>query len=164
MIRRPPRSTLFPYTTLFRSPGHGARRDRGGGERGRPGRVRLAAVAERDAPDGRREARGSPRGDRRDPRIPERSRGPVLPRAVHSRDGGGNGPDPRRLPLRPGVPIEGGRADPRGTAERPPHRSGRHAPPRGPRGVPPRLPEGPSVRPGGQRRSVPRPTDPAGGP
>src|SRR2546430_7631530 len=30
MIRRPPRSTLFPYTTLFRSwrsPGHGARQD-----------------------------------------------------------------------------------------------------------------------------------------
>src|SRR2546427_7100799 len=26
MIRRPPRSTLFPYTTLFRSP-HGVRRD-----------------------------------------------------------------------------------------------------------------------------------------
>src|SRR3989442_2050354 len=25
MIRRPPRSTLFPYTTLFRSPVHGAR-------------------------------------------------------------------------------------------------------------------------------------------
>src|SRR3989442_6550158 len=24
MIRRPPRSTLFPYTTLFRSLGHGA--------------------------------------------------------------------------------------------------------------------------------------------
>src|SRR2546430_6044353 len=24
MIRRPPRSTLFPYTTLFRSSGHGA--------------------------------------------------------------------------------------------------------------------------------------------
>src|SRR5258708_23037116 len=24
MIRRPPRSTLFPYTTLFRSPLHGA--------------------------------------------------------------------------------------------------------------------------------------------
>src|SRR3712207_7174001 len=23
MIRRPPRSTLFPYTTLFRSPAHG---------------------------------------------------------------------------------------------------------------------------------------------
>src|SRR5260221_8840528 len=27
MIRRPPRSTLFPYTTLFRSPSH----NRGGG-------------------------------------------------------------------------------------------------------------------------------------
>src|SRR5215204_706232 len=26
MIRRPPRSTLFPYTTLFRSPRHGRRR------------------------------------------------------------------------------------------------------------------------------------------
>src|SRR3712207_9565647 len=26
MIRRPPRSTLFPYTTLFRSQGPGARR------------------------------------------------------------------------------------------------------------------------------------------
>src|SRR2546422_8319021 len=25
MIRRPPRSTLFPYTTLFRSPGPGPR-------------------------------------------------------------------------------------------------------------------------------------------
>src|SRR3712207_8182041 len=29
MIRRPPRSTLFPYTTLFRSPG-AARPERGG--------------------------------------------------------------------------------------------------------------------------------------
>src|SRR2546430_10267734 len=32
MIRRPPRSTLFPYTTLFRSAGHESgtrRRDRG---------------------------------------------------------------------------------------------------------------------------------------
>src|SRR3989442_8862405 len=26
MIRRPPRSTLFPYTTLFRSPGRGVGR------------------------------------------------------------------------------------------------------------------------------------------
>src|SRR3712207_8340015 len=37
MIRRPPRSTLFPYTTLFRSPARGPgvepgpRRRRGGG-------------------------------------------------------------------------------------------------------------------------------------
>src|SRR2546429_5304231 len=37
MIRRPPRSTLFPYTTLFRSPR--------GGDHGRAGApVRLARV------------------------------------------------------------------------------------------------------------------------
>src|SRR5256885_10814875 len=40
MIRRPPRSTLFPYTTLFRSDGH-ARADWAGpaadGQRGRAG-------------------------------------------------------------------------------------------------------------------------------
>src|SRR5258707_11876875 len=30
MIRRPPRSTLFPYTTLFRSPGNPASRFRRG--------------------------------------------------------------------------------------------------------------------------------------
>src|ERR1039457_4145259 len=32
MIRRPPRSTLFPYTTLFRS--HGGPQQNGGGRRG----------------------------------------------------------------------------------------------------------------------------------
>src|SRR2546430_4259219 len=42
MIRRPPRSTLFPYTTLFRSPVH----DRG--RRGAPSlRARTAAAARR---------------------------------------------------------------------------------------------------------------------
>src|SRR2546430_4241716 len=35
MIRRPPRSTLFPYTTLFRSPAR--RRDRGDIALGRDG-------------------------------------------------------------------------------------------------------------------------------
>src|SRR3712207_7678388 len=40
MIRRPPRSTLFPYTTLFRSAA-GARSDasKGGGQRARGGDV-----------------------------------------------------------------------------------------------------------------------------
>src|SRR2546422_6401771 len=33
MIRRPPRSTLFPYTTLFRSTGPSAGRARGTGRR-----------------------------------------------------------------------------------------------------------------------------------
>src|SRR3712207_8922813 len=40
MIRRPPRSTLFPYTTLFRSP-----RPRGGGRRGTPTRPRSPPSA-----------------------------------------------------------------------------------------------------------------------
>src|SRR2546427_9269186 len=51
MIRRPPRSTLFPYTTLFRSPwihgkiaGHQARSQcaRGGGHRRRRGQAARA--------------------------------------------------------------------------------------------------------------------------
>src|SRR2546427_9109814 len=33
MIRRPPRSTLFPYTTLFRSAERDAEQVRGGGDR-----------------------------------------------------------------------------------------------------------------------------------
>src|SRR3712207_7978258 len=39
MIRRPPRSTLFPYTTLFRSPGRA--RPRAEGDRDRLRRPRL---------------------------------------------------------------------------------------------------------------------------
>src|SRR5689334_24852007 len=35
MIRRPPRSTLFPYTTLFRSPRPNLRRDHLGGRQSR---------------------------------------------------------------------------------------------------------------------------------
>src|SRR2546422_8508739 len=37
MIRRPPRSTLFPYTTLFRSDGRGRHRDGGGPAEGAGG-------------------------------------------------------------------------------------------------------------------------------
>src|SRR3712207_7909374 len=63
MIRRPPRSTLFPYTTLFRSDHHrlavehlGEVEDRLlGAQRG----DHLRARVERDA-----EARGGPRRDR----------------------------------------------------------------------------------------------------
>src|SRR2546427_9241777 len=43
MIRRPPRSTLFPYTTLFRSPGIG-------GLVGTAHEARLAAVGQGDDP------------------------------------------------------------------------------------------------------------------
>src|SRR4051794_41440994 len=48
MIRRPPRSTLFPYTTLFRSPAGGFPRRRGDGDAGRAsagGRARPHARA-----------------------------------------------------------------------------------------------------------------------
>src|SRR3712207_7821266 len=53
MIRRPPRSTLFPYTTLFRSG-----RDRRGPER------HLRPEGDARRPDGRRDERGR-RRDRR---------------------------------------------------------------------------------------------------
>src|SRR5256884_6405309 len=56
MIRRPPRSTLFPYTTLFRSPRDAARRNQAAEDRrqhrspgfragGRAMRIRNLAVA-----------------------------------------------------------------------------------------------------------------------
>src|SRR5260370_2877848 len=45
MIRRPPRSTLFPYTTLFRSDHQHCRRPVvQGGERHQPGRRPVARV------------------------------------------------------------------------------------------------------------------------
>src|SRR3712207_7131242 len=65
MIRRPPRSTLFPYTTLFRS-----QRDRTAGDlaaalpgRGRPAArhpARRQAGRRRTAARARRAARGGP--------------------------------------------------------------------------------------------------------
>src|SRR3989442_3471832 len=71
MIRRPPRSTLFPYTTLFRSAGGGALlRDAGA-------RDRLRRVA-RDARGGLRRGRGAkpleerPDGEGRPPRRRDR--------------------------------------------------------------------------------------------
>src|SRR5258708_19384094 len=57
MIRRPPRSTLFPYTTLFRSQNHGDSNHRGtggisgGAGRARPLRGRLrAGISYRQTP------------------------------------------------------------------------------------------------------------------
>src|SRR3712207_7043976 len=50
MIRRPPRSTLFPYTTLFRSLADGARAVRDGAGRARP-RARHRHRADERAPD-----------------------------------------------------------------------------------------------------------------
>ena len=48
MIRRPPRSTLFPYTTLFRSQGYVGRP----GRRGRPGPPGLDGNPGQQGPPG----------------------------------------------------------------------------------------------------------------
>src|SRR3989442_5871172 len=52
MIRRPPRSTLFPYTTLFRSAAPCAAAGAGSGERGR---AAAPAGSRAGAGDGRSE-------------------------------------------------------------------------------------------------------------
>src|SRR3712207_8326616 len=59
MIRRPPRSTLFPYTTLFRSRRERRRGDPGGDHRdGRGGRRRDARQGGVRLPDVQRGDRG----------------------------------------------------------------------------------------------------------
>src|SRR5260221_5709176 len=66
MIRRPPRSTLFPYTTLFRSPA-GVLRGAvacGKPDRTRPGRRRQAGTGRPQAPGGRLR-----QGDRKSTRL-----------------------------------------------------------------------------------------------
>src|SRR3712207_8247154 len=62
MIRRPPRSTLFPYTTLFRSAGAGAdppHRARAGGGAGAP----AGGRAEQHLDRLRRAPAGAPRSE-----------------------------------------------------------------------------------------------------
>src|SRR2546430_6528821 len=75
MIRRPPRSTLFPYTTLFRS-NRQSHRQAGGRRRHRGGRGRRAAalrlgvpVRERDLLDPRRYGDGRVDSDRKSTRL-----------------------------------------------------------------------------------------------
>src|SRR2546430_7096403 len=65
MIRRPPRSTLFPYTTLFRSPGGAPPGGPGPGVRARCG-PGCRPVAERAGRHGHSH-RG--RGDRKSTRL-----------------------------------------------------------------------------------------------
>src|SRR3989454_4679126 len=60
MIRRPPRSTLFPYTTLFRSPGEEKQPDQGdridrGQARRRPAGLDERQAHPRAGADGRSE-------------------------------------------------------------------------------------------------------------
>src|SRR5690348_17368128 len=71
MRRRPPRSTLFPYTTLFRSPAAGP----GGGRR--PGandnialiRLNKVGLTEPALGCGKRRAKGRPIRDRKSTRL-----------------------------------------------------------------------------------------------
>src|SRR3712207_8190353 len=73
MIRRPPRSTLFPYTTLFRSLRRLDQRDQELGEDGRVQPARLGDAAQRAAVARLRErlAVEAPRqgGDRKSTRL-----------------------------------------------------------------------------------------------
>src|SRR2546430_15831855 len=108
MIRRPPRSTLFPYTTLFRSPA----RTLGAGERPtdrceRGSRLRRPLrgnrLLVRDAPPvPRRSAHLSRRGGGRH-RHQRRRRRRAAPRA-----GKRNGPPPPPAPTAPPPPGGGG--------------------------------------------------------
>src|SRR3712207_8457535 len=73
MIRRPPRSTLFPYTTLFRSEGEG---NRAGGVEPQQRAVRqvvATALQDRDAAPPARDdhERGVERGDAHEQRSEE---------------------------------------------------------------------------------------------
>src|SRR2546426_9986904 len=56
MIRRPPRSTLFPYTTLFRSLGAGGHREEERRRLGAPGRAGGAGGAGRPREAGDRKS------------------------------------------------------------------------------------------------------------
>src|SRR2546422_7184684 len=73
MIRRPPRSTLFPYTTLFRSPGHGVEDEVGvAGEVQEcvAGEVRVADEQDRRLPGALfRTGPGDDQGDRKSTRL-----------------------------------------------------------------------------------------------
>src|SRR2546426_12468529 len=114
MIRRPPRSTLFPYTTLFRSVQRRSGRERGtdgGTERARA----VGDAAEREGPPGE-----LPRGARQLGEASGRVRLLLLRRELarpHRRHGYHHGPGPH-----------GGDAG--GLARgRPPPRALRHPPP-----------------------------------
>src|SRR5437899_1373632 len=151
MIRRPPRSTLFPYTTLFRSPA--AARDRArplpgrrprprhavGGAR-RPARgVRPHRPREgRERGAGARQARAAERAD------PDRHRGGDPARSAHG------GLDRPRVRVRAARPRAAGAR--RDHGPRPAGRAGRD-PVRGVLDRPDQLRRGPRLR-------APRPPDP----
>src|SRR2546426_6338601 len=85
MIRRPPRSTLFPYTTLFRSVGGDARIERRDAATEQVGPVGLAVAEphlEQWQRRGAREAQELLDRERVHPRLGEVETHPVLPGAL----------------------------------------------------------------------------------
>src|SRR2546430_5157172 len=105
MIRRPPRSTLFPYTTLFRSPGG----DAGDGVAGGVGAVQVAVVDQIHRATQHAEAvRGVV--DRERVRGPRRQRSGVE-RELAALDGGEAGGIPER---RLAAPVQRGGGLPHG--------------------------------------------------
>src|SRR5438034_6240353 len=74
-MRRPPRSTLFPYTTLFRSAGDVQDPEGAGGPEGLHEEIRLLAgglfrvIAHPGVEDEPGEERGPPFGDRKSTRL-----------------------------------------------------------------------------------------------
>src|SRR5438128_4602715 len=66
MLRRPPRSTLFPYTTLFRSRGPRARGTQGHGNGAGPLRPQLQALRDTHPPAVRRRGTSGSRSAWRD--------------------------------------------------------------------------------------------------
>src|SRR3712207_7685316 len=68
MIRRPPRSTLFPYTTLFRSE-HDPEKLRAVRWRGPAVRTRSCGTTRLDGHDGFNLARSCSNGDRKSTRL-----------------------------------------------------------------------------------------------
>src|SRR2546422_9167532 len=88
MIRRPPRSTLFPYTTLFRSQGVAGRGERRRQPR-RPARRRAPPAWRRGSPS---LCRASPRAPATWRRAPLRGGSPA--RVPPGGGGGGVAPPP----------------------------------------------------------------------
>src|SRR3712207_7921220 len=80
MIRRPPRSTLFPYTTLFRSEQH-ARVVPATQGAVRGGRARADARTGRARPGRPPRVRGRPRRGAEEGGVPDLSRHAVLKRS-----------------------------------------------------------------------------------
>src|SRR2546422_10855099 len=111
MIRRPPRSTLFPYTTLFRSQAGGKTGAEESEARPRQSATQSgaqeAAIAGRARRAGQGTIRTEERGSRQcgaEPRL-ESGEGAVVPRAQNAMSHGPSPPEPARansnISLRP---------------------------------------------------------------